>query len=146
MAIKKGDKVSIDYEGKLEDGTVFDSSSHGDHSHPLEFEVGSGQVIKGFEEAVMGMKKGEEKEFDIEPQDAYGDHNPESKRDILRSSLPPEQKPKKGMTLVINDPSGHQAPVKILAVDDKNITIDLNHPLAGKKLNFKIKIADVTSK
>ena len=140
MTIKKGDKVSVEYEGKFEDGTVFDSSSHGDHSHPLEFEVGTGQVIKGFDEAVTGMKKGEEKEFSIESKDAYGDHKPELKRDIPRSTLPKDQEPKKGMTLMVNDPSGHQVPVKILGVDDKNITIDLNHPLAGKKLIFKIKI------
>ena len=143
MAIKKGDKISVEYEGKFEDGTVFDSSSHGDHSHPMEFEVGTGQVIKGFEEAVIGMKKGEEKEFSIESKDAYGDHKSELKRDIPRSTLPKDQEPKEGMMLMVKDPSGHQVPVKILAVDDKNITIDLNHPLAGKKLIFKIKIADV---
>ena len=144
MVIKKGDKISVEYEGKFEDGTVFDSSSHGDHTHPLEFEVGTGQVIKGFENAVTGMKKGEEKEFSIESKDAYGDHKPELKRDIPRSTLPKDQEPKEGMMLMVKDPSGHQVPVKILAVDDKNITIDLNHPLAGKKLIFKIKIADVT--
>ena len=143
MTIKKGDKVSVEYEGKFEDGTVFDSSSHGDHSHPLEFEVGTGQVIKGFDEAVTGMKKGEEKEFSIESKNAYGDHKSELKRDIPRSTLPKDQEPKKGMTLMVRDPSGHQIPVKIIAVNDKNITIDLNHPLAGKKLIFKIKITDV---
>ena len=68
--IKKGDKLKVDYEGRFEDGEVFDSSSHGDHSHPLEFTVGEGHVIKGFDDAVIGMKKGEEKEFENEAQDA----------------------------------------------------------------------------
>ncbi len=143
MVIKKGDKISVDYEGRLEDGTVFDSSTHGDHSHPLEFEVGAGKVIKGFDSAVIGMKKDEEKEFEIKPEDAYGKPNPEAKQDIPRSALPPEQKPEVGMVLVLNAPTGQQVPVKILAVDDEKVTIDLNHPLAGKKLIFKIKIIKV---
>lgn len=143
MVIKKGDKVTVEYEGKLEDGTVFDTSSHGDHTHPLEFEVGSGQVIKGFDQAVIGMKEGEKKEFSIKSKDAYGDHDPKLKRDVPRSLVSSDQELKPGMTLMMNAPTGQQMPAKILAVDDKKITVDLNHPLAGKKLNFKIKIIDV---
>lgn len=77
MAIKKGDKISVEYEGRLEDGQVFDSSQQGEHSHPLEFEVGAGKIIKGFDQAVIGMKKGEEKEITIESKDAYGEVNPQ---------------------------------------------------------------------
>ena len=69
MPVKKGDKVKVDYTGKLDDGTVFDSSKHGDHSHPIEFEVGSGQVIKGFEQGVVGMEVGEEKFLKIDSKD-----------------------------------------------------------------------------
>jgi len=141
--INKGSKVKLDYEGRLESGEIFDSSTHEDHSHPLEFEAGSGQVIKGFDDSVMGMKIGEEKEFSIEAKEAYGDYKPELKKDIPRSDLPKDQEPKPGMILMVGTPDGRQFPIKIAAVTDKTVTIDLNHPLAGKKLIFKIKIVDV---
>lgn len=140
--ISKGSKISVDYEGRFESGEIFDSSKHGDHSHPLDFEVGSGQVIPGFEKAVMGMHLGEEKEFVIEPSEAYGELNEELKKEIPRNSLPPEQEPKAGMTLIVSTPQG-QFPVKIVDVKGDKIVIDLNHPLAGKKLIFKIKILSI---
>ncbi len=146
MAIKKGDKVKVDYEGRLEDGTVFDSSQHGDHSHPLEFEVGSGQVIKGFDEAVVGMKKGGEKEITIEPKDAYGEVKEGLEQKIpRRKTLPNEKEPEEGMILVLRTQEGRQIPVKIKKVEKDSITIDLNHPLAGKRLMFKIKITGVNN-
>ena len=141
--VNRGSKVKLDYEGRLESGEIFDSSTHEDHSHPLEFEAGSGQVIKGFDDSVMGMKIGEEKEFSIEAKEAYGDYKPELKKDIPRSDLPKDQEPKPGMILMVGTPDGRQFPIKIAAVTDKTVTIDLNHPLAGKKLIFKIKIVDV---
>ena len=141
--IKKGSKVSLDYEGKFEDGTVFDSSKHGDHSHPLEFEVGAGQVIPGFDNAVIGMKEGDEKEFSIESKDAYGDPNPQLSQEVPRNLLPKEQEPKEGMMLVLGSPDGRQIPARITKVTEDKVTIDLNHPLAGKKLIFKIKIIDI---
>lgn len=140
--IKSGDKVSVDYEGRFESGEVFDSSKHGDHSHPLEFEVGANQVIPGFDKAVVGMKKGEEKEFTINPEEGYGEINHQLKKEIPKKALPPEQEPKAGMTLVVSTPQG-QFPVKISEVKEDTVTIDLNHPLAGKKLIFKIKILDI---
>ena len=140
MAIKKGDKIRVDYTGTLEDGTVFDTS---DGKEPLEFEVGSGQIIKGFDEAVVGMKNGEEKEVIIKPEDAYGEANPELQKKIPKSQLPEGQEPKPGMTLAIATPDGRQVPVKISEVSDTDITIDLNHPLAGKTLTFKIKIVGI---
>lgn len=143
VKIKNGNKIKVDYEGRLESGEVFDSSKHGDHSHPLEFGVGSGQVIMGFDEAVIGMKKGEEKEFSIEAKDAYGEINESLEREIPRGVLPEGQEPNAGMVLVIKSPDGREVPVKIKGVDDKNVIIDLNHPLAGKKLIFKIKILEI---
>ena len=143
MEVKKGSKLKVEYEGKFEDGEVFDSSSHGDHSHPLEFEVGAGDVIKGFDDSVLGMKKGEEKEFTLEPDEAYGQPNPELKQDIPRDVLPKDQKPEAGMILMMTTPDGHQMPAKILEVTEDKITLDLNHPLAGRKLIFKIKILDI---
>ncbi len=144
MAIKKGDKVKVDYTGTLEDGTVFDSSTHGDHSHPLEFEVGSGQLIKGFDEAVIGMEKGQEKDVKIQPSEAYGESKSEMMKKIPRDKLPKDQEPKAGMVIGLATPDGKQFPARITEVTDKEITIDLNHPLAGKVLNFKIKVVDIS--
>ncbi len=143
MNVKKGSKIKVEYEGKLDNGEIFDSSLHGDHSHPLEFVVGEGQVIPGFDKAVMGMKMGEEKEFEIEPKEAYGGYDDRLKKDIPKSALPQEQEPKEGMVLLLGTPDGKQFPVKIFGVDKENITVDFNHPLAGKKLHFKIKIVEV---
>jgi len=143
MPVKKGDKIKVEYEGKLEDGTVFDSSEK--HGQPLEFEVGSGQLIKGFDDAVIGMEKGEEKEIKLQPKDAYGDHNPQLIKKIPRDKLPEDQEPKPGMMLMINLPNGARIPANIKEVTDKEITIDVNHPLAGKVLIFKIKVVDISS-
>ncbi len=143
MAIKKGNKIKVEYTGTLDDGTVFDSSKHGDHSHPLEFEVGEGKVIKGFDEAVIGMEKGEEKEFKLKSSEAYGEPNPQAIQKIPRDQLPKDQEPKEGMMLIMKAPTGQQIPAKITEITDKEVTLDLNHPLAGKNLNFKIKIMEI---
>src|SRR3989338_1686174 len=141
MSVKKGDKVQIDYEGKLEDGTIFDASSR--HGQPLEFEIGSGQVIKGFDQGVMGMKKGEEKIITIPPSDGYGAHNPELLKKIPREQLPKDKEPQPGMVLALGTPDGKRFPATITKVDAKEITVDLNHPLAGKTLKFKVKVVGV---
>ena len=142
MPIKKGDKVKVDYTGTLEDGKVFDTS---EGKQPLEFEVGSGQIIKGFDNALIGMEKGQEKEIKLEPADAYGDPNPQLVKKIPKDKLPEGQDPKPGMALMLKTPDGRQFPARIAEVTDKEVSIDLNHPLAGKTLNFKIKVVDVSS-
>jgi len=142
MPIKKGDKIKVDYTGTFDDGTVFDTS---EGKQPLEFEAGAGKVIKGFDEAVIGMEKDEEKEIKIEPKEAYGDINPQMVQKIPRDKLPPGQEPKPGMMLGLGTPDGKQMPARITEVNEKEITIDLNHPLAGKTLNFKIKIIEISS-
>ncbi len=139
--VKKGDTIKVDYEGSLEDGTVFDTSQS--HGQPLEFEVGSGQLIKGFDDAVIGMKVGQEKKVVLSPEDSYGQHNPEMLKEIPREQLPKEQEPKVGMGMVIGLPNGSKFPATIAKVSDKTVTLDLNHPLAGKKLTFKIKVAQI---
>ena len=144
MAVKKGDNVKVDYTGTFDDGTVFDSSQHGDHSHPLEFEAGSGMVIKGFDDAILGMKVGEEKTIHIDPQDAYGDYDPKLVQKIPRSELP-EGDLKAGMTLGMQTPDGHQIPILIKSINEKEATLDMNHPLAGKALNFKLKLVEIVS-
>ncbi|MBU0666699.1 MAG: peptidylprolyl isomerase [Nanoarchaeota archaeon] len=141
MVVKKGDKIKVEYTGTLEDGTVFDSTEK--HGNPLEFEVGAGQLIKGFDEGVVGMAKDEEKEISIEPENAYGDYNPEMIKPIPKTQMPPGQEIKLGMILAMALPNGAQMPVKVTAVDDTNVTLDLNHPLAGKKLIFKVKVIEI---
>jgi len=141
MALKKGDKVKAHYTGTLDDGTVFDSSEK--TGNPLEFEIGAGMIIPGFEKAVMDMKVDDEKEIKLKPEDAYGQPNPELTKKLPRESLPKDQEPKAGMILVLNLPNGQQVPAKIKEVDEKEVTIDLNHPLAGKNLNFKLKLVSV---
>lgn len=140
MTVKKGDKVKVHYTGTLDDGTVFDSSEGKD---PLQFQVGEGHVIKGFDEALIGMKKDEEKEIKLKVEEAYGNPNPDLVKKVPRDQLPKDKEPEVGMTLIVSLPQGQQIPAKITEITDKEVTIDLNHPLAGKPLNFKIKVVDI---
>lgn len=144
MSVKEGDQVAVEYEGTYEDGEVFDSSNHGEHSHPLVFVVGSGQIIKGFDDAVRGMNTGEEKKIRIPANEAYGEYDSKLTQDIPRSELqlPRNQQPKEGMTLVMQTPEG-QIPVRVSAVSATHITLDMNHPLAGKTLLFTIKLVGI---
>jgi len=141
--VKKGDKVKVEYTGMLEDGTVFDSSKH--HDGPLEFEVGGGQIIKGFDDGILGMKPGDEKEIKLFPKDAYGDHDPMLVKTIPRDCFPPNQDIQPGMMFMMTLQNGRQIPVRITQVSDGTITIDANPPLAGKTLIFKIKLVDVAA-
>lgn len=143
MTVKTGDKVKIEYTGTLEDGTVFDSSV--EHGSPLEFEVGSGQVIKGFDDAILGMKEGEEKQFSIDPADAYGEHDPTLVQNIPRGVFPQDVKLVPGLLFEAGLPTGEKVPATITAVQEEIISVDLNHPLAGKKLSFKIKVSVIIS-
>ncbi len=137
----KGSKIKVEYVGTLEDGTVFDSSEK--HNSPLEFIVGEGQLIKGFDDAVVGMKVGEEKEVKLLPEDAYGPHNPEFVRDMPKDMFPKDQEIKPGMIFMVDLQDGRQLPVRVTKVSDGHVTIDLNPPLAGKTLIFKIKVVDI---
>jgi FKBP-type peptidyl-prolyl cis-trans isomerase 2 len=141
MAVGNGDKVKVEYKGTLDDGTVFDSSEA--HGEPLEFEVGTGQIIPGFEEAIMGMEEGEEKEFKLEPSEAYGEHNPELVKAVPRDKMPLDEEPEAGMMLLTELPNGAKIPAVITEVTKEEVTIDLNHPLAGKTLTFEIKVIGI---
>lgn len=142
-AVKKGDKVTVEYTLTLADGKVVDSSK--DHDKPLKFEVGSGQIITGFDNAVIGMKKGDEKQFTLKPADAYGEQDPKLVQKVPRKDLPQDQEPKVGMGLVVGSPDGRQMRAMITEVTAQSVTLDLNHPLAGKALTFKIKLVDISS-
>lgn len=143
MAVKKGDKIKVEYEGKLDTGEVFDSSEK--QGKPLEFTAGEGQVIKGFDAAVIGMNKDEEKEVVVKAEDAYGTKKDNLVAKLPRDKLPKDQEPKKGFLIVLTTPDGKQIPARIIDVTDKEITVDLNHPLAGKELHFKITVKEISS-
>ncbi len=140
MVVKKGNRVRVEYTGTLEDGTVFDSSEA--HGKPLEFEAGMGLVIKGFDEGVLGMTVGEEKVVVAEPSEAYGDRDPQLVQRVPRDKLPPGEL-RKGMILGMTLPNGQQHPVVIADLNEREVSLDLNHPLAGKKLTFKIKLLSI---
>jgi peptidylprolyl isomerase len=137
---KTGDTVRIHYTGTLDDGTQFDSSSGGD---PLEFKLGSGQVIRGFDQAVQGMTIGEEKSVKLSPDDAYGPRRESMVQDVLRTALPEDLKPTEGMALQAKVRDGNTVRLTVTEVRDDSITVDGNHPLAGKDLNFDIELVDI---
>lgn len=143
MAVKNGDTIKVEYVGTLEDGTVFDASEK--HGKLLEFKVGSGEIIKGFDDAVIGMKADEEKTITLQPKDAYGERRPELLKKVPRENLPKEHEPKKGMMLLVGLPNGMQMPALIAEVGKDEVTLDLNHPLAGKVLNFKITVKEIAA-
>jgi len=140
MPVENGNTIKVHYVGTLDDGTEFDNSRKRDA--PLEFAVGSGQIIKGFDTAVVGMKKGETKKIKVTPAEGYGEKTDEAIKKVPRDQLPPDQEPKVGMILGLKLPTGQQFPAKILAVTEADVTLDLNHPLAGQHLNFDIEIVE----
>ena len=139
--VEKGLFVSVNYKGTLEDGTVFDSS---EGRHPLEIQMGEGQVIKGFEGALEGMELNEKKTFTLDPEDAYGHRDEAYVHSFARSELPEGMDPKVGLTVGLTTPEGQQIPARITEVDKKGITVDLNHPLAGESLTFEIEVVDIS--
>lgn len=137
---KQGDSVKVHYTGKLDDGTVFDSSVG---REPLDFTVGAGQLIAGFDEAVVGMAVGEKKTVRIAPEQAYGPHNPEMTLQVPRSDLPADIQPELGMQLEASQEGGHSMVVTVVEVTDESVTFDANHPLAGKALTFEIEVVEL---
>ena len=137
---KSGDTVKIHYTGTLADGTQFDSSAGRD---PLEFALGSGQVIPGFDQAVDGMAVGESKSITIAPDDAYGQRHDQLVQDVPKSALPDDMQPEVGMQLQSESPDGQVIQLVITAVADDTITVDGNHPLAGHELKFDIELVAI---
>ena len=141
MAVKHGDKVKVEYEGRLVDGTDFDSSKA--HDQTLEFEVGAGEVIPGFEHGVLGLEMGEEREVTIKPENAYGMINPQLLKKLPLKAIPNGEKLKAGMRILVGRQGEQQIPAIVTEVTTEEATIDLNHPLAGKTLIFKIKVVGI---
>jgi peptidylprolyl isomerase len=137
---KSGDTVKIHYTGTLDDGTQFDSSQGRD---PLEFEVGSGQVIPGFDKAVEGMTVGDSKSVRIEADEAYGPRHEQLIQQVERSVLPDDLNPETGMALQSSSPDGQVTQFMVTEVTDETITVDANHPLAGHALSFDIELVDI---
>ena len=134
---KKGDTVSVEYTGKLETGEVFDSSKG---REPLEFEVGAHSVIKGFEDGVVGMEIGEEKDIDISSEEGYGPKNDNYVKELPKESVPKDLELKKGMILMFKREDGMRIPAVVQDIKNDTILVDFNHPLAGKNLKFKVKL------
>jgi len=137
---KSGDQVKVHYRGTLQDGTVFDSSYEGE---PLEFTLGQGQIIPGFEQAVQGMTPGDSKTVQVSQEQAYGDYDQNKLINVQRSNLPDNIQPEEGMVLQVNSQDNDVFYVTVTEVKDEEVVLDGNHPLAGKDLTFEIELVDV---
>jgi peptidylprolyl isomerase len=139
-AAKSGDKVSVHYTGTLASGEEFDSSAGGS---PLEFVLGAGQMIPGFDAAVHGMQEGETKKVTIAANDAYGPHHAEAVQQLDRGDIPPDIDLEPGTMLQAEDSHGHRVTLKVVELTDDKVTLDANHPLAGEDLTFDIELVKI---
>ncbi len=138
--VKAGDTVRIHYTGTLADGTVFDSS---DGRAPLEFTVGSGQIIPGLDSAISGMEVGEAKTVEVPATDAYREHDPERLQEFPRAQVPQEVPLEIGTALALRGPDGQSLPVRVAEVTEEVVVLDANHPLAGKDLTFAVELVEI---
>ncbi len=135
-----GDKVKVHYKGKLEDGTVFESTFE---KEPLEFTLGENQIIPGFESAIVGMEEGNTKTVTVEPNEAYGEHRDDLIAVVERTRLPDHINPEVGMMLQAQSQEGQVQNLTITDLSEDSVTLDGNHPLAGKQLTFEIELVEV---
>jgi peptidylprolyl isomerase len=138
--VKAGDTIHLHYTGTLLDGTTFDSSQG---REPLAFEVGSGQIIPGLDVAIPGMKVGDKKVVKIGADDAYGQSNPEMRQAVPREGIPADIPLEVGLQLQMQTPDGQAMPVTVVEMDEATVTLDANHPLAGKDLQFDIELVKI---
>ena len=138
--VKSGDTVKVHYHGKLTDGTTFDSSAG---REPLEFEVGSGMVIKGFDDGVTGMKIGDKKTINIPVDEAYGPKQEEMLVEFPIDQFPPDLKPEVGMPLTMTTSQGQPVQVIIAEIKEDSVILDANHPLAGEDLVFDLELVEI---
>jgi len=137
---KNGDTVKVHYTGTLEDGSIFDSSKE---REPLQFTLGKGQLIKGFEEAVIGMSVGETKSVRIPSDEAYGSHREDLLLKFNKSDIPPDIEPQGGLVIHLVSPDGRNLLATITEISGDSVTLDANHPLAGKDLTFNIDLVEI---
>lgn len=139
--VKENDTVKVHYTGKLADGQVFDSSV--ERGEPIEFTMGQGQLIPGFEKGLIDMKVNEKKTVNIAKEEAYGEPREELIQEVQKSQLPEEIKPEVGMGLVSKSPDGQEMNLVVKDVKDETIVVDGNHPLAGKDLVFDLEVVEI---
>jgi len=137
---RTGDTVSIHYTGRLEDGTVFDSS---EGREPLQFEVGSGKIIPGLDGAIAGMSEGEKKTVSVEPDEGYGPIQPDAMQAVPRENIPDEIDLEIGAPLQVQTQDGRTVAVTVAEISDEEVVLDANHPLAGKKLEFDVELVKI---
>lgn len=137
---KSGDTVKITYVGTLNDGQMFDSSEGRD---PLEFVLGSGQIIKGLDSAIPGMSVGDKKTVNVPCDQAYGQKNPDARQAVPREQIPADIPVAVGTQLQMQTPQGQVVPVTVAEVTETEVTLDANHPLAGQDLNFEIEVVEI---
>lgn len=137
---QQGNTVKVHYQGKLEDGTVFDSSRG---REPLEFTIGEGRVIAGFEEAVQGMRTGETKVSRVPADQAYGPRRDDLVLELPRTQIPDELDVEVGQQLTLQKQDGQPIPVVVADLDEENVTLDANHPLAGEDLTFELELVEI---
>ena len=138
---KDGDTVRVQYTGKLEDGSVFDSSVE---NNSLQFTIGKGQVLHGVEQAVIGMHPQQSKTVRVPAAEAYGPHRDEMTTQVQRSQFPASVKLKVGQRLQINQKNGQSIAVSVLGLSASTVTVDANHPLAGKDLTFDLQLVEIS--
>lgn len=139
--VKTGDTVHIHYTGTLADGSTFDSSAGRD---PLRFEVGSGQIIPGLDKAIPGMEVGDKKQVQVAADDAYGQPQAEARQAVPRTEIPDHIPVEIGTQLQVQPPTGQTMQVTVVEVTDTEVTLDANHPLAGKDLTFDIELVAIS--
>lgn len=133
--------VQVDYKGTLANGDVFDSS---EGRQPLEVKMGAGQLIKGFEAALMGMAPNDKKTFTLSPAEAYGDRDESRTHSFPRADIPQGMEVEVGQTIGLSTPQGQRIPATVIIVDDEQVAVDLNHPLAGQSLTFDIEVVGIS--
>jgi peptidylprolyl isomerase len=141
--VKKGDKIKVHYHGRLTSGETFDKS---EGREPLEFEVGSGMVIKGFDDGVTGMTVGDKKTVNIPADEAYGPQNPDMVIEMPKDRFPKDMEIEIGMPLAMSDGQGQQFQVVIKEIKDEVVMLDANHPLAGQDLIFDLELVSIDTK
>jgi len=142
MKIEKGNKVKVHYVGTLEDGEEFDNSYK--RGEPIEFTVGQGQMIKGFDNGVLDLEVGDKKTLNLTPEDAYGPVDERAHIPVERSNFPPDFKFEIGEMVQGRTQQGMPINAKILEISDNEVLLDMNHPLAGKSLNFDVEVVEIS--
>ncbi len=140
QTVKKGDIVKVHYTGRFDNGDVFDSSQG---REPLQFKAGGQEIIKGLDEAVLGMKPGEKKNVTVNPEEGYGNYNKKLLMEMPKERIPDDISPEKGMQLQLVNKKGKAIPVVVAEILDKSIRLDANHPLAGKVLYFDLELVEI---